>query len=143
MPFRSFDELDEENIGWVWTQQQIDAGLHHCSSCDRFGWHTFCGECGGRYVGRELRWRECAKCKAKVASDWCSLCGSLVASDFLKRMERGQVDWRIEVNHSQVALEKMLHQFPGAAADLYADYQPPEPDSLAAQLKRGFGASFR
>lgn len=108
-------------------QQQLDAGLQLCEPCDTFGWHTFCGECGKRYVGRELRWRECPGhgCRARVTTEFCPLCGTLVAGEFLRKLEKGLVDWKAESRAAAEAARVFLRRFPDRAGDLLEDFQPP------------------
>ena len=72
-------------------QAQIDKGVEWCPLCDRFGYHTFCGQCGERYHGRELTWRTC-KCRTIATTDWCPICGVQIISDRRKSFEAGTLD---------------------------------------------------
>lgn len=114
-------------------QRQLDDGLQWCAPCDRFGHHTYCGNCGKRYVGGELTWRKCPNrdCGATVTTDWCPLCGKQVASDRLRSFEQGTVDLAAErerLNQSMAA--------EGLAATPDAPQQPP---TLASAMLETFG----
>jgi hypothetical protein len=97
LPSRAFDDwsaFTDEQVDWILTQHLIDQGLEWCEHCQALGRHTFCGRCGRRFVGDELIWRTCPnrECTAVVASDWCPLCGTEVANDWLRGYERGEID---------------------------------------------------
>lgn len=87
-------------------QSEIDDGIHYCKGCERFGFDRFCGHCGNRYVGADRSWRTCEKCRAEVATDWCSLCGYPVADETLKRFERGDIDIHAEEAMASDALQR-------------------------------------
>jgi len=100
LPFRSVEDLTEDELEWVWTQIQLDSGMQYCDRCDRFGHHYFCGACGVRYDG--ITWRDCPGCKAKVSTHYCALCGTPVITDFQLKFERNEVDWMgEEVDNAQ------------------------------------------
>lgn len=77
-------------------QRQIDDGLARCEPCARFGYGTFCGQCGGRFVGDEKTWRECPGCHISVTTDYCPRCGKNVVDDFLRAWESGEIDVEAE-----------------------------------------------
>lgn len=130
--------MDEEQIAWVEMQLELDKGLKYCEPCEKFGWHTFCGSCGMRFDGRQFRWRECSKCHVIVATDYCALCGHLVASEWLKRMERGEIDWRAEGEKAAEVLESVIHRNPQIAEILGRGMDQP-PATMAEALMAGLG----
>lgn len=121
-------------------QQQIDTGLRLCDPCARFGWHTFCGDCGQRFVGREMRWRDCPGCKAKVATEFCALCGTLVAGEFLRKLEKGLVDWKAESRAAAKAQQYFMARIPPRLRqELFPDDHGAEPPSIERAVKEVFG----
>lgn len=93
-----YDALTEDEHRWVLMQHRIDEGIKWCGKCDRFGWHTFCGQCGRRYFGADLTWRECPRCKTLVTTDYCSLCGAPVYDERLRRYIEGDPEFIAEAN---------------------------------------------
>jgi hypothetical protein len=126
-------------------QEQLDQGLQYCTDCDRFGSQTFCGHCGRRFRGAELEWRECPQCKATVASQFCSLCGEQVWSEYLKQWERGGINLVAEGQRARKILDRMIAQVPRLAEDLRspavggAGLPPPRGTDLVQALNDGFG----
>lgn len=121
-------------------QQLIDRGLKLCDGdgCEAFGWQECCGSCGRRYIGADLVRRDCPGCKAVVVTDYCTYCGEHVAIEFLKRMERGEVDWLAEAEQASAALARVTR---GAKfADLVADDPSGRATAIAAVFQ-GLGGS--
>jgi hypothetical protein len=120
-------------------QADIDRGLHHCASCDGFGWQTWCGACGTRYVGADLTWRDCPnkECQAKVTTDWCPLCGTRVADAFVKSIEAGTVDWTAEAAMAQDLINRIYKGRPDIAEEMGAE--PSGPVDRVAAMNAAFG----
>lgn len=95
-------------------QAQIDRGIKCCESCEAFGYNRFCGDCGDRFAGAKLEWRECSRCNASVSTDFCSLCGYSVADEYLRRWERGDIDFAAEQAHA----EEIMARFYSVRPDL-------------------------
>jgi len=55
-----------------------------------------------------------------TSTDWCSHCGTLVAGDWWKQFERGEIDWRLEARAASDILEGILHTKPHLGLDLYS-----------------------
>jgi len=72
-------------------QAEIDGGMRVCEPCDKPGWHTFCGDCGRRYVGADLPWQECRKCRTIVATEWCPVCGTRLKTDIQRKLDAGEI----------------------------------------------------
>lgn len=123
-------------------QAQIDDGLLYCAPCDHFGRNTFCGQCGNRFIGRDLDWRTCPTCKVYIATPFCSLCGYEVLSEELKRWEDGDIDLDAEEEHAAGELGKMLGKHEALQYLLFDDAQgegAPDVVSLVHMLNQGFG----
>ncbi len=115
-------------------QRQIDDGLQWCSHCDRVGWHTFCGQCGRRFYGADLTWRDCPKCKAKVSTAFCALCGAPVYDEILRKWEAGEIDLAAESAKAACILrEQFGHQRKAETARA-------KPPTLGAALAEVFGS---
>ena len=139
IPWRDTEELTDDELAWLYMQQQIDGGLQLCDPCDAFGWHTFCGDCGQRFHGRDKRWRVCPGCKAKGTTEYCSLCGTLVAGEFLRRLEKGLVDWKAECRAVAKTHHGILARLPARLrAEVLPDFGAEAPDPVRA-VKEVFG----
>lgn len=116
-------------------QIRLDDGLQRCT-CGAYGTHPFCGQCGRRHGPDGVTWRECPNkgCKAQVTTDWCVLCGTEVAPQFLKDMEAGKVDWEEE---SRIA-EALVQKFYQTRPNIRSAPQDFEPGNLEA-LNHAFG----
>lgn len=132
-PWATDDDLDEAGLAWVEVQQQLDRGARLCVPCGRWGSHTFCGGCGRRYEGAELRWRECPACRARVATDYCPIDGTHIAIDFLKKMERGEVDWMAEAKMAKGIATRLLRTRPDLTG-----IAPQDAADVAASLAQVF-----
>ena len=110
----------------------LDQGIRQCEHCGGFGYRSFCGDCGRRYGTGT--WRACPNrdCDMVVTTDWCPVCGTQVAPEFLKQMERGEVDWAAEA----AMADDIVRRIYAARPDL-ADSKPPV--DIIAQLNKGFG----
>ena len=129
--FRRLDELLGEDLRRAQMHELLDQGMKLCD-CGAFGWRKYCGSCGARFgVGK---WRECPNrdCNLVVTSDWCPGCGTQVAPEFLKQMERGEVDWAAEAAMADDIVRRIFAGRP----DLL---HPRDPVDLITQLNRGFG----
>jgi len=118
----------------VLMQHEIDAGVQWCAACDRFGWHTFCGQCGRRYRGADLDWRECPSCKTIVPTDFCGLCGDEVMSDWFRAFEAGEIDMEAETAMAKGLLELFYKARPDTAPEVYRE------TTLGEALMETFGA---
>lgn len=109
-------------------QRQIDDGLSWCAHCDRFGYHVFCGQCGARFVGDDLDWRECPGCHLLVSTDYCAACGRNVVDDYLRAWEDGSIDMEAESEMCEELLarweahEAKAQPAPGLAAAALAEF---------------------
>jgi len=130
LPFETAADLTEEESAWVAMQGKIDEGLQWCARCQHWGFRDFCGHCGIRFDG--LTWRSCPnpKCRARVATDWCVLCGARVSSDALRAWERGEYDFTTSAANAERWLQKIYARRP----DFAPDAPPPAPTSLGAAV---------
>lgn len=98
-------------------QAAIDGGVRCCPSCESFGHHRFCGECGSRYAGAELDWRECPKCRTEVGTDWCAVCGYPVVDETLRQFEAGEIDLEAESAMAGSLMQRFYESRPEFAPD--------------------------
>lgn len=125
-------------------QAQIDDGMQYCADCDQFGFLTFCGRCGRRYHGHGLERRKCANCSLEVAEhEFCPRCGEQLASEYLRRWERGEVNLLSEGQRAKAILEQMMKASPRLAVHLYPTHPQMHPAGtpadLVAAINRGMG----
>ena len=137
LPFTRLSELTDDEVAWLGMQAEIDAGLQYCEPCDEWGWHTFCGYCGRRYLGHDREWRRCPnrECRASVSTDWCPMCGTQVSSEKLRQFERGEIDLEAESQRAMAELEKLYQARPDLAPESYAQGQA----SLESAVMSVFG----
>ena len=132
-PWRTDDDLAEDEYAWVLMQHQIDSGLRFCGACEAFGWHEHCGKCGRRFDGAHLR--ECSGCQSRVSTTFCVFCGTRVVTPFLLRFEAGQVDWFKEAEHANVIFRRIVERRRDLAPDLIENFKP-SADDLASIVAR-------
>lgn len=139
-PFRSMDHLLDDEFRWVAMQIKIDGGLRMCSKCRQFGYGKFCGVCGKRMIGCDLKWNECPECKADVPTQYCEFCGVMVVDIISEKLESGEWDFDMLAKKASSVLMQAAesNKILGQALGLSGGGHGNRPD-VVDMINAGFG----